>query len=259
MAIERTVSRASDDPTTDPGVDPGSDTRLMGQLIDGSEDALAALYDRHADAVFSAAMRANKDRWIAAEVVQETFLALWNRAELFDPSRGTLSAWLATIARNRAIDRLRSAARHERAANFSSFASSAADDHSVVEWLTASGELIGVAGPQPVPEVALSDKETRASIEEALNSLDPVERRVIVLAYDGGLSQSEIAASLGWPIGTVKTRTRRALRRLRDRLEGPGAGVPADTTGPERGTRENPRSTRTKLPAVGLGDCLAPC
>ena len=259
MAIERTVSEAVADPTTDPGGDLGSDTRLIGQLIEGSEDALAALYDRHANAVFSAAMRANKDRWIAAEVVQETFLALWNRAELFDPSRGTLSAWLATIARNRAIDRLRSAGRQERAANFSSFASSDADDHSVVEWLTVSGELIGAAGPQPVPEIALSDKETRASIEEALDSLDPVERRVIVLAYDGGLSQSEIAASLGWPIGTVKTRTRRALRRLRDRLEGPGDGLPADTAGSRRGTRENPRSSHTKLPTVGLGECLAPC
>ena len=259
MAIERTVSEAVGDSTTDPGADPGSDTRLMCQLIGGSEDALAALYDRHASAVFSAAMRANSDRWIAAEVVQETFLALWNRAELFDPSRGTLSAWLARIARNRAIDRLRSKAIHERAASFSSFASSQADDHSVVEWLTASGELIGVAGPQPVPEIALSDKETRASIEEALGSLDPVERRVIVLAYDGGLSQSEIAASLGWPIGTVKTRTRRALRHLRDRLERPGAGVAADTTGPQRGARENTRSTHIKRPAVGLGECLAPC
>ena len=259
MAIERTVSEAVGDSTTDPGADPGSDTRLMCQLIGGSEDALAALYDRHVDAVFSAAMRANRDRWIAAEVVQETFLALWNRAELFDPSRGTLSAWLATIARNRAIDRLRSAARHDRAANFSSFANSAADDHSVVEWLTASGELIGVAGPQPVPEIALSDKETRASIREALDSLDPVERRVIVLAYAGGLSQSEIATSLGWPIGTVKTRTRRALRRLRDRLEASGAGVSTDTTGSQRGARENPRSTHTRLPAVGLGECLAPC
>jgi RNA polymerase sigma-70 factor (ECF subfamily) len=225
----------------------------------GSEDALAALYDKHSNAVFTAAMRANRDRWIAAEVVQETFLALWNRAELFDPTRGTLSAWLAAIARNRAIDRLRSAARHERAANFSSFAGSEADEHSVVEWLTASGELIGAAGPQPVPDAALSEKETRASIKEALDSLDPVERRVIVLAYAGGLSQSEIATSLGWPIGTVKTRTRRALRRLRERLEGPGAGVPSDTAGSQLRAREHQKSTHTRLPAVGLGECLAPC
>jgi RNA polymerase sigma-70 factor (ECF subfamily) len=259
MALEGVVVAGFVDGATAPGGDRVSDAALVRHMIEGSQEALAALYNRHGAAVFAAAMRANGDRWIAAEVVQETFLALWNRAELFDPSRGTLSAWLATIARNRAIDRLRSAARHERAANFSSFASSEADDRSIVEWLTASGDLIGVAAPQPVPEIALSDKETRASIEEALDSLDPVERRVIVLAYDGGLSQSEIAASLGWPIGTVKTRTRRALRRLRDRLEGPGDGLPADTARSRRGTRENPRSSHTKLPTVGLGECLAPC
>ena len=98
-----------------------SDADLVRQLIEGSQDALAGLYDRHARAVFATAMRASRDRGIAAEVVQETFLALWNRAELFDPSRGALPAWLATIARNRAIDRLRAAGRHERAATFSSF------------------------------------------------------------------------------------------------------------------------------------------
>ena len=200
------------------------DASLLRDLIAGSEDALAGLYDRHGKAVHAAAMRASGDPWVAAEVVQETFLALWNRAELFDPSRGTLSAWLSAIARNRAIDRLRAAGRHDRAASFSSFVRTDADDHSVVEWLTATGELVGVADPEPAPEIALSYKETRASIEDALTSLDPAERRVIVLAYDRGLTQSEIAATLGWPIGTVKTRTRRALRRLRDRLEGREAG-----------------------------------
>jgi RNA polymerase sigma-70 factor, ECF subfamily len=197
-----------------------TDASLVRDMMAGSEGALAALYDRHGKAVHAAAMRASGDRWVAAEVVQETFLALWNRAELFDPSRGTLPAWLTAIARNRAIDRLRAAGRHDRAASFSSFVQADADDHSIVEWLTATGELVGVGGTEPAPEIALSTKETRASIEDALHSLDPAERRVIVLAYDGGLTQSEIAATLGWPIGTVKTRTRRALRHLRDQLEG---------------------------------------
>jgi RNA polymerase sigma-70 factor, ECF subfamily len=209
------------DARPDRDADPLSDTSLVRQLIDGSEDALAGLYDRHAQAVFAAAMRVSRDREIAAEVVQETFLALWNRAELFDPSRGALPAWLLAIARNRAIDRLRAAGRHERAATFSSFGRGEADDRSTLEWLTSTGEPIGVAGPEPSPEMALSDKETRASIHDALVSLAPLERRVIELAYDAGLSQSEIAACLGWPMGTVKTRTRRALRHLRDRLDGP--------------------------------------
>ena len=259
MTTEGVVRDGFVDVASGPVVEPASDASLVRQMIEGSQTALAGLYDRHVSAVFAAAMRASGDRWIAADVVQETFLALWNRAELFDPSRGSLPGWLATIARNRAIDRLRAAGRRERAASFSSFRGTDGDDHSVVEWLTASGELIGAAGPELGPEIALSDKETRASIEEALASLDPMERRVIVLAYDGGLSQSEIATSLGWPIGTVKTRTRRALHRLRDRLERPDGGVPADARGPEHDARAITRSTHSKRPVPGPRECLAPC
>jgi RNA polymerase sigma-70 factor (ECF subfamily) len=259
MTTEGIVRDGLVDVATGPVVEPASDASLVRHVIEGSQAALAGLYDRHVSAVFAAAMRATGDRWMAADVVQETFLALWNRAELFDPSRGSLPGWLATIARNRAIDRLRAAGRRERAASFSSFRGTDWDDHSVVEWLTASGELIGAAGPEPGPELALSDKETRTSIEDALGSLDPVERRVIELAYVGGLSQAEIAASTGWPIGTVKTRTRRALRHLRDRLEGPAARLQADAAGAERSPGDNNRSAQAERPAVGLGKCLAPC
>src|SRR6478736_5834107 len=115
---------------TDPNGDLLSDATLMRQLIEGSQGALEGLYDRHAQAVFAAALRVCRDREIAAEVVQDTFLTLWNRAELFDPSRGALSSWLMSVARNRAIDRLRAAGRHDRAATFSSFGGGEADDHS---------------------------------------------------------------------------------------------------------------------------------
>jgi RNA polymerase sigma-70 factor, ECF subfamily len=225
MAIEPWELDLSDTAPTGPDVEPASDEQLVREMIAGSEDALSSLYDRHGNAVFAGSMRTSRDRWIAAEVVQETFLALWNRAELFDPSRGALLSWLLAIARNRTIDRLRAANRQERAAAFSSFGSDEPDGRSAAEWLAAAGELIGAARPEPVPEVALSTKEDRASVEAAVASLDPAERAVIVLAYDAGLSQSEIATRLGLPIGTVKTRTRRALRRLRDRLEGSGASV----------------------------------
>ncbi|HEV8401570.1 MAG TPA: sigma-70 family RNA polymerase sigma factor [Candidatus Limnocylindrales bacterium] len=200
-----------------------TDATLMRQLIEGSQDALGSLYDRHVQAVFAAAVRVTRDRGIAADVVQETFLTLWNRAELFDPSRGSVSAWLVTVARNRAIDRLRAAARHDRAATFSSFTRGDADDQSTLEWLTSTGDLVGAAGAELGPEAALADKETRELIQDAVTSLAPLERRVIELAYGTGLSQSEIAAHLDWPIGTVKTRTRRALRHIRERLEGPEA------------------------------------
>ena len=90
---------------------PGDEAALVREVAAGSQDALAALYDRHVDAVFAAAIRLTSDRQVAEEVVQETFLALWNRAELFNPGTGSLAAWLHTIARNRTVDRLRAAGR----------------------------------------------------------------------------------------------------------------------------------------------------
>jgi RNA polymerase sigma-70 factor, ECF subfamily len=228
MAVERALLDLVPDRTMRPDADPVSDAGLVHRMVDGSQQALANLYDRYGDTVFATAMRTCRDRGAAAEVVQETFLSLWNRAESFDPARGSLSAWLATIARNRAVDHLRAAARRDRAASFSSFAGHGAEEQWSVEWLTAAGELIGAAEPEPGPEMALSGKETRASVRDAVTSLAPAERCVIELAYNAELSQSEIAGRLGWPIGTVKTRTRRALRHLRDRLEGPSTGAVAD-------------------------------
>ena len=129
--------------------------------------------------------------------------------------------------------------------------------YSTAEWLTSAGELIGSAGPEPTPEVALTSREDRSAIEAAVAALDPMERAVIVLAYGSGLSQSEIAARLDWPIGTVKTRTRRALRRLRDRLEEThwSAGAPGDRHcspgDPESGTRL--RRSALRLGPTGRG------
>jgi hypothetical protein len=125
----------------------------------------------------------------------------------------------------------------------------------------SSGELIGAAGPEPLPEVALSNKEMQASIHDAVASLDSTERAVIELAYDEGLSQSEIAARLGWPIGTVKTRTRRALRRLRERLEGPQ--VEATRHSPVDPAREAGRGGlngwRAAAQVPTPAPCLSPC
>lgn len=258
MAIDGSALDAL--PDTDS--DSQSDAGLMRLLIEGSQDALAGLYDRHAPSVFATALRVSRDRGIAAEVVQETFLTLWNRAELFDPSRGALHGWLVAIARNRAIDRLRANGRHERAATFSSFGRADADDQATVEWLTSAGELIGAAGPEPGPEMALSDKETRASIQAAIGSLAPLERHVIQLAYDTGLSQAEIAAQLGWPMGTVKTRTRRALRHLRERLEGPNTspGTHDPLAGTGRGDRQAWHSAVSSPPSARIvPPCMSPC
>ncbi len=258
MAIEGFARDALPDPDSESQ----SDSSLMGRLVEGSQDALADLYDRHAQAVFATALRVSRDRGIAAEVVQETFLTLWNRAELFDASRGALHSWLMTIARNRAIDRLRVAGRHDRAVTFSSFDRDGWDDQATVEWLTSTGELIGAAGAEPGPEIALADKETRAVIQDALASLAPLERRMIELAYGTGMSQSEIATHLGWPVGTVKTRTRRALRHIRERLEGSETDAVTLDRGPATSGSEpnawHPAVTSARSSQIAP-PCFSPC
>jgi RNA polymerase sigma-70 factor, ECF subfamily len=225
----------------------GADAALVRAVASGSHDALAALYDRHADAVFASASRLTSDRGMAEDVVQETFLALWDRAETFDPSVGSLAAWLHTIARNRTVDRLRAAGRRPNLVSLSAAASSGPAyggsdevDADALERVLASGALVAGAVPPPSPERELALRELRAALQSALLDMPEPERVVIVMAYAEDLSQSEIAERLGWPLGTVKTRTRRALRRMRDVL-GSGVGpefarylAPAELAGPDR-------------------------
>ena len=201
---------------------------LVRAIAAGSEDALGALYDRHADGVFAAALRLSSDRQLAEEVVQETFLALWNRAELYDPAAGSLEAWLFTIARNRTVDRLRAAGRRPRLIALSSAAAPDEPEGVTLERLAASGEVIGGAQVDPGPELALDRVEIQQALRGALAVMGDEERTVILLAYRNGLTQSEIAGRLGWPLGTVKTRTRRALHQLREALAaelGPDLGL----------------------------------
>jgi RNA polymerase sigma-70 factor, ECF subfamily len=197
---------------------PGDDAALVSEVAAGSQDALAALYDRYGDAVFAAAIRLTSDRQVAEEVVQETFLALWNRAELFNPEAGSLAAWLHTIARNRTVDRLRAAGRRPNLVPLSSASGSEEHDTAALERLVASGRVLGGADLGPGPEGELATAELRSIIGVALADLPEQERTAIVLAYSAELSQSEIAERLGWPLGTVKTRTRRALLRMREAL-----------------------------------------
>jgi RNA polymerase sigma-70 factor (ECF subfamily) len=206
------------------------DAALVRAVADGSEDALGMLYDQYVDAVFAAASRLTADRQIAEEVVQETFLALWNRAELFDPAVGSLAAWLHTIARNRTVDRLRAAGRRPSLVPFSATSGEDEQDSAALDRLVATGTVLGGAHLGPGPEGELATTELRQILREALEELPDAERTAIVLAYREELSQTEIAERLGWPLGTVKTRTRRALLRLRGALAeelGPGAAPAA--------------------------------
>ena len=204
------------------------DARLVREIVAGSQDALAAIYDRHVDAVYAAAGRLTSDRQVAEEVVQETFLALWNRAELFNPAAGSLAAWLHTIARNRTVDRLRAAGRRPTLVPLSSASGAEEHDTAALERLVSSGTVIGGSDEGRGPEGELESTELRQLLADALAELPEVERTAIVLAYREELSQTEIAERLGWPLGTVKTRTRRALLRLREVLAdelGPAANL----------------------------------
>ena len=202
------------------------DAALVHEVVGGSQAALAEIYDRHVDAVYATASRLTADRQMAEEVVQETFLALWNRAELFDARVGSLAAWLHTIARNRTVDRLRASGRRPNLIPLSAASGEDEADGAALDRLVSTGTVLGGATVGLGPEGELAATELRGVLREALAGLPEVERTAIVLAYREELTQTEIAARLGWPLGTVKTRTRRALLRLRDALGdelGPGA------------------------------------
>ncbi len=210
------------------------DPVLVRAVADGSEAALSVLYDRYVEVVHAVALRVAGDRQLAEEIVQETFLALWNRAELFNPAAGSLSTWLRAIARNRTIDRLRAAGRRPTTATIGRRAE--LDAETELELLAARSTVVGGALPPIAPEDHAIANEVGAAVRMALAEMPEEERIVIVLAYRDGLSQSEIAQQLAWPLGTVKTRTRRALGHLRQALErdgnvmggpGPERGVPA--------------------------------
>jgi RNA polymerase sigma-70 factor, ECF subfamily len=206
-----------------------SDAELVRLLLDGDESALAALYDRFAATIYRAALLRLGDRQLAEEVLQDTYLALWNRAELFDPRQGSLIAWLATIARNRATDRLRSLGRRPSALPLSGVLESADPERQAADAMLHRAQPVAGVTAEVNPEHVMDDAWLRGEVERALAEIPAQERQVIHLAYYEELTQTEIAARLDWPLGTVKTRTRRGLRHLRQTL--------SRALGPELGAR----------------------
>lgn len=216
------------------GADAGAvdDATLVREVVAGSHEALAVLYDRYADAVFAASVRLTSDRAVAEDVVQETFLVLWDRAETFDPTVGSMAAWLRTIARNRTVDRLRAAGRRPTTIPMASilgdgWGGASEPQADALDRVLAGGDIVAGSMPPRSPEVIASLGELRSALQAALAAMPEPERTVIVLAYGHDLTQAQIAERLGWPLGTVKTRTRRALRLLRE--------VMRDDIGPESG------------------------
>jgi len=170
------------------------DKQLVARVVNGDENAFLTLYDRYASRVYGLTLRVLGDTMLAEEVTQDTFLKLWSRARQFDSDKGKLASWLLTIAHRTAIDRLRLENRRVPASN-----------------------------PYDPEELwpILPDKDTQnnearwRSLYFAVQSLPKEQRQVIDLAYYKGMSQSEIAEVLDWPLGTVKTRVRSAMQSLR--------------------------------------------
>jgi RNA polymerase sigma-70 factor (ECF subfamily) len=171
---------------------------LLHAIAGGDEQALASLYDRYRVILFSLVLRILHSRDDAEDVLQELFLQVWKRASDFDETRGRPFTWLVTLARSRAIDRLRSLDARERAVNESVRAAGPE------EWADAVDDLIR--------------SEQSEVVRRALAELPDEQRRALLLAYFEGLTQTEIAARLNAPLGTVKTRMRSGMIKLRELL-----------------------------------------
>ena len=183
---------------------PGGERELIARLQRHEAQALAELYDRYGRVVYSLILRIVRDGGIAEDLVQETFIRVWNRVQGFDSEKGAIGPWLLAVARNRAIDYLRSAGGRERNA---------------IEFEETDHPALYSDMEQ---DLLTSDKARR--VKAAMQKLSPNQRQVIELAYFEGLSQTEMAERMGQPLGTVKTWVRTALKNLRDDL---GAVVPA--------------------------------
>ena len=172
-----------------------TDAALIQKIVQRDESALAALYDRYATLLSSLLNRILRDTQASEEILQDVFFQLWRNAAQFDPARGSLPGWLAVIARNRAISRLR---RHHP---------------------SQGEELLETTVIVPADlENAIAQQQLLGRVKGALESLSTEQRAAIELAYFEGLTHSEIANRTGDPLGTVKTRIRTAVESLKRNL-----------------------------------------
>lgn len=177
------------------------DVELLKAVAAGNEAALGRIYDRYRVILFGVLLRILNDRAEAEDVLQEVFLQVWRRAADFDETRGRPFTWLVTLARSRGIDRLRSLASRERVAQ-------ASTKDTAEEFSDAASDAVR--------------SEQRGVVNKALAQLPEEQKRLLILAYFDGLTQSEIAKQLGAPLGTVKTRMRSGMIKLRELLSARG-------------------------------------
>ena len=178
---------------------------LVSRLIAGDERALGELYDRHGGMAYSLACAIVPDPADAEEVVAEAFAQVWRTAATFDPARGNVLAWLTTIVRSRSLDLVRSQRRRARAL-----------DEAVA--MSDESEAPGMSTGRSEADRGVERSEAQVLVRRSLATLPAPQRKVLELAYFGGLSQSEIAEHLNEPLGTIKTRMRTGMEKLRQQL-----------------------------------------
>lgn len=183
-----------------------SDGDLIGQVRERRSEALGSLYDRYGQIVYSLFLRATRETATAEDLVQELFLRVWNHAQHFDPQKGSLGVWILSIARNMAIDHARSAQ-----ARFAT---------KLRPMEEAEYRPDGNNQACARPESIIDDVRT---VQAAFSYLNQNQKQVLELAYFEGLSQSEIAAKLKEPLGTVKSWMRSGLSRMREAIRNGGA------------------------------------
>jgi RNA polymerase sigma-70 factor (ECF subfamily) len=178
-----------------PATADATDAELLTRVADRDREAFEELYHRYIRSVFGLALRRLRDRQRAEDAVQETFTSIWRSAGSYKPERGAAAPWLYAVARNAIVDRFRSQP-------------------------DATGEVPDLVSADPGPSELAESSYVSWRVHRAIESLPQREREVVELAYWSGMSQSEVAEYLHIPLGTVKTRTRSALARLADVLEG---------------------------------------
>ena len=176
------------------------DQVAIEQMTRGNQSALGELYDRHGRLIYSLALRVLRDQGDAEDVVQEVFLQAWREAARFDLTRGNVVAWLVMVTRSRAIDRLR-----RRQAR---------------PQLAAKSEPDGRVDDSPRADVQMEWQSRATEVRRALETLPLLQRVAVELAFFDGLTHAEIAEQLEVPLGTVKTRVRQGLLKMRDCLAG---------------------------------------
>lgn len=182
-----------------------TDAALIAAVAAGDEAAMARLYDRFSPLIQAVAVRMLRDRAVADELAEDVFVEIWRRSGQYDATRGSLATWIATIARSRGIDRIRARQRHGHV-------ELGEDDRPEAAYIAPASD----------PAAGVVAGEDRVRIARALRALGSEQREALELAYFDGLTQTEIAARLSRPLGTVKTHMRQGLIRLRDELRTQG-------------------------------------